>query len=946
MNSQFEKFLASSHLSGGNAAWVEELYESFLGDPNSVPDDWRRQFEAIHNGGSETPHGPVRERFLALGLNGRARAAAPVAYSGEQAQKQAAVLKLVNAYRIRGHQNADLDPLGLTERPKVPDLDPGFHGLTGQDLEAKFATGSLAAPNELPLREILGILRDTYCDTVGAEYMHIAETTERRWLQERLEGARGRFGFTKDERIHILERLTAAEGLERYLHTKYVGQKRFSLEGGDSLIPLLHGMIQRAGSQGVSEVVIGMAHRGRLNALVNILGKSPKELFEEFEGKVDLHDPAHSGDVKYHMGFSSDMATPGELVHLSMGFNPSHLEIINPVIAGSARARQTRRNDEARSEVLPVLIHGDAAFAGQGVIMELFNMSQARGFAVGGTVHVIINNQIGFTTSNPLDARSTFYCTEVAKMVQAPILHVNGDDPEAVVFCMQLALDYRMQFKKDVVLDLVCYRRHGHNEADEPAATQPIMYERIRSMPTTRELYAQRLEKDGLIDKDGVAKLQAAYRDALDEGHPVTEIHDGPFENKYIIDWTGRLAGTLDEKVDTAVPIDRIQPLAQQLLTLPEGFKLHPRVQRIMADRGKMAAGEIRMDWGFAETMAYGTLIQDGYRLRLVGQDSGRGTFFHRHANLHEQGSATVHTALSTLAPDEPRRVTIIDSLLSEEAVLGFEYGYASSDPQTLVIWEGQFGDFVNGAQVVIDQFISSGEAKWCRLAGIVMFLPHGYEGQGPEHSSARLERFLQLCAHNNMQVCVPTTPAQMFHLLRRQMLRATRKPLVVLTPKSLLRNKASTSTLDQLESGRFRRIIPDRLVQDAASAKRLVLCSGKVFYDLAAEREKREATDVPVVRVEQLYPFPRDLVVTELERFPNVTEVAWCQEEPMNQGAWYQIKHHLQACLREGQKLLYAGRGGSAAPAVGYYKLHVEQQKNLVDEALTLGKGSELVLE
>ncbi|MDX1570191.1 MAG: 2-oxoglutarate dehydrogenase E1 component [Xanthomonadales bacterium] len=944
MNSLLEKFKATSHLSGGNAAFVEDLYERYLSDPGEVPEEWRAYFDGLDGGnGADVSHAAVVERFRRLGeLAGlaatRQRGAS---YTALEAEKQAGVLKMVNAYRVRGHKKAQLDPLGLSHRPEIADLSLGAHGLTDADLDQVFNTGSLHAPSELTLREIVALVEATYCGPIGAEYMHITDTPERRWLQERLEGAAGEFAFDDAAKRSILEHLTMAEGLERYLHTKYVGQKRFSLEGGESLIPLLHGMIQGAGDQGVKEVVMGMAHRGRLNALVNILGKSPKELFEEFEGKVELHDERRSGDVKYHMGFSSELDTPGGRVHVAMGFNPSHLEIIDPVVAGSARARQTRRNDRRRQQVLPILIHGDAAFAGQGVVMELFNMSQARGFAVGGTVHVIVNNQIGFTTSNPLDARSTLYCTEVAKMVQAPILHVNGDDPEAVMFCMQLALDYRMTFNKDVVLDLVCYRRHGHNEADEPAATQPVMYRKVRSMTTTRELYAERLLDAGVMDEDGVKQMQTDYRDALDAGHPVAEIHDGPFESEYIVDWSTHLAGTLDEEVDTTVEPERVIELANKLQELPEGFELHARVQRIMDDRAKMAAGELRMDWGFAETMAYASLLDEGYEMRLVGQDSGRGTFFHRHAILHNQADATTYAPLESFS-DNPNAVTIIDSLLSEEAVLGFEYGYASSEPETLVIWEAQFGDFVNGAQVVIDQFISSGEAKWGRMCGLTMFLPHGYEGQGPEHSSARLERFMQLCAQNNMQVAVPTTPAQMFHLLRRQMLRKVRKPLIVMTPKSLLRNKASTSTLSQLSEGRFRTLIPDRFVKETDEVERLVLCSGKVFYDLALQRERLGHLKVPLARVEQLYPFPRDLLVRELARFPNVKEVVWCQEEPRNQGAWYEIKHHLKACIGDNQRLLYAGRARSAAPAVGHYALHAEQQQALVEAALSVGGGQD----
>jgi 2-oxoglutarate dehydrogenase E1 component len=645
---------ATSHLSGGNAAYVEQLYEDYLSDPANVPDQWRQWFDQIQTSGTKDQrHSPVKERFERLGrLSGKAAAASHEGeYTPEQARRQAGVLRLLNAYRVRGHQKAELDPLGLSHRPEVPDLELGFHGLSDADLGTSFNTGSLAGTTVLPLKEMIDLLENVYCRSVGAEYMHITDTTQREWMQQRLEVGRGDHGLSTRDKMYILEQLTHAEGLEKYLHTKYVGQKRFSLEGGDSLIPIMHGMIQRVGQQGIREVVMGMAHRGRLNVLVNILGKSPLLMFDEFEGRAKSDDPMHTGDVKYHMGFSSEMDTPGGVVHVALGFNPSHLEIIDPVVAGSARARQTRRGDLSHSEVMPVLIHGDAAFAGQGVITELFNMSQARGFRVGGSLHIIINNQIGFTTSNPLDVRSTLYCTEVAKMVQAPILHVNGDDPEAAMFVMQIASDFRAEFKKDVVIDLVCYRRHGHNEADEPAATQPMMYQKIRSMKTTRDLYADRLIKEDVTTPQGVKQLADAYRDALDEGHPVAEIHEGPFRNPFVIDWAPYLKGDLNQEVDTTVTPEIAQELSNRLLDIPEGFELHGRVRRIYDDRAKMAAGEIPMDWGFAENLAYATLLNQGFGLRLVGQDAGRGTFFHRHAVLHNQVDGSVFTPLSTLAP-------------------------------------------------------------------------------------------------------------------------------------------------------------------------------------------------------------------------------------------------------------------------------------------------------
>ncbi|MCH8477544.1 MAG: 2-oxoglutarate dehydrogenase E1 component [Wenzhouxiangella sp.] len=924
----------ASHLSGANAAYVEELYESWLDDADSVPSHWQQLFADLSGGArDDSRHLAMLEYFRGLGQNGLLQSGMPMA----EDYKQAGVLRLINAYRVRGHQRARLDPLNLSERPEVPDLELGFHSLSEADLKTSFHTGSLAAPDHLPLAEIIDICRRTYCGSIGVEYMHIADTTQRRWLQQRLESTRGNYTPSQEERLRLLEKLTAAEGMEKYLHSKYVGQKRFSLEGGESLIPLFDTLIRHCGSQGVKEMVIGMAHRGRLNVLVNVLGKSPGELFAEFEGTIAKDDPNRSGDVKYHMGFSSDVRTPGGIMHLALAFNPSHLEIVNPVVAGSARARQTRLGDARREQVLPVLVHGDAAIAGQGVVMELLNMSQARGFAIGGTFHIVVNNQIGFTTSNPLDARSTLYCTEVAKMVQAPILHVNADDPEAVLYATRLAADFRREFKKDVIIDLVCYRRHGHNEADEPAATQPRMYQVIRALDPIRKQYADLLRKDGLLDDAGVDRIASEYRDRLDAGEPVVELV--PDEEALVTtDWTPFLEADWREAAETRLSTEEVRRLNEVLTELPEGFELHKQVQRIVEARRKMAAGEQAMDWGFAETMAYASLIQAGHGLRLVGQDSGRGTFFHRHAVLHNQADGTPYLSLSRLAKD-PSRVTVIDSLLSEEAVLGFEYGYAPAAPGSLVIWEAQFGDFVNGAQVVIDQFITSGEAKWGRLCGLVMFLPHGYEGQGPEHSSARLERFMQLCSGNNIQVCVPSLPAQMFHMLRRQMLRPFRKPLIVMTPKSLLRHKASTSTLDDLARGEFQVVIDDPAEPNPDKVRRVVFCAGKVYFDLDAQRREDNVDNVAIVRVEQLYPFPRDEVQEIIALYDQADEVVWCQEEPLNQGAWFQIRHHLQACVRDEQKLRYVGREGAASPAVGYYQVHLQQQKRLVSQALTLGE-------
>ncbi|MDX1593935.1 MAG: 2-oxoglutarate dehydrogenase E1 component [Gammaproteobacteria bacterium] len=938
MKPSFKALLESSHLYGGNATFIEELYDQYLENPKSVAEPWRDFFDRMQGEGlRDRSHQPVIESFRRRDGGAQVVVRTAGEMDARAAEKQAAVLRLINAWRVRGHQKAKIDPLDLKQElhePPPRDLDPLFHHLTEQDMETVFNTGSLVAPERMKLRDIIDFCVEVYGGTIGAEYMHITRTPEKRWIQARLEGSRAKLELDSGRRKALLERLTAAEGLERYLHSKYVGQKRFSLEGGESLIPMLDEMLQRAGSHGIKETALGMAHRGRLNVLVNILGKSPRDLFEEFEGKKKKENGKGSGDVKYHMGFSSDMETAGGRLHLALGFNPSHLEIINPVIEGSVRARQQRRSDHTGKQVLPILIHGDAAFAGQGVVMETLQMSNTRGYTTGGTVHIVINNQVGFTTSNPVDSRSTFHCTEVAKMVQAPIFHVNGDDPEAVLFITQLALDYRMEFGKDVVIDLVCYRRHGHNEADEPSATQPMMYKIIRQRPTTRQLYAESLIEDGVIDKADVEKMVTDYRDTLDAGKLAARGIVPSQPSEFSVDWTPYLGHEWSDEGDTSVDASRLRQLADKLLDLPEGLELHPRVARIYSDRRKMAAGAAPADWGFAETMAYASLLTEGYPVRLSGQDCGRGTFFHRHAVLHNQKDGVGYIPLQNLAEDQAHFI-VIDSLLSEEAVMGFEYGFATADPHSLVIWEGQFGDFANGAQVVIDQFISSGESKWGRLCGLALFLPHGFEGQGPEHSSARLERYLQLCAEYNMQVCVPTTPAQIFHLIRRQVVRKYRKPLVVMTPKSLLRHKLAISSLEELTSGQYQVIIDEIDDIDAAKVRRVVLCAGKVYYDLLEARRSSEIDDVAIVRMEQLYPFPREALVKLMKRYPNAKEAVWCQEEPRNQGSWYQQRHHYKICIGNKRKLYYAGRNASASPAVGSFAEHAAQQQRLVEKAL-----------
>ncbi len=927
---------ATTPLSGGNATYVESLYEQFLQDPTSVDPQWREYFTRLRAGASgEVPHGPLRTALLE-----RARlpqATNPVDARHEASAKQGAVSRLIQVYANRGHLVARLDPLGISQSatPRVLDLE--YFGLTAADLETEFFTGSRvekAVPRFMKLKDILEQLKLIYCETIGAEFAHVSDSEERLWLQDRYQEGRVLHRFSPEEQRAILWQLTAAEGLERYLHTKYVGQKRFSLEGGESLIPLLDDLIQQGGVKGVEEGVIGMAHRGRLNVLANILGKEPGILFSEFEGHYDVNHMKGSGDVKYHKGFSADLKTPGGNLHVALAFNPSHLEVVNPVVEGSVRARQERRGDERGDKVVPVLIHGDAAFAGQGVVMETLQLSQARGFYTGGTLHVIVNNQVGFTTSDPRDARSTLYCSDVAKMIEAPIFHVNGDDPEAVVFVARLALDYRMQFHKDIVIDLVCYRRHGHNEADEPAATQPVMYQVIRKHPTTRKLYADRLIAAGAITEAGAGEMVEQYRRGLDEGKPQARASLGLIGNKYTVDWTQYLDADWHESVRTAIDPETLRALGRTLTTFPQDFSLHPRVAQVIANREKMIGGELPLDWGCAELLAYAALLKDGYPIRIVGQDSARGTFFHRHAVLHDQATGRTFIPLQHVASGQPR-FAIIDSVLSEEAVVGFEYGYSTTEPNALNVWEGQFGDFVNGAQVIIDQFISSGEAKWGRLSGLTLFLPHGYEGQGPEHSSARLERFLQLSAENNMQVCVPSTPAQMFHMLRRQMLRGFRKPLIVMTPKSLLRHKQSASELREITNGRFANVFDDVSQPAPAQVSRIVFCSGKVYFDLHEYRVKHELRDVAVVRVEQLYPFPIEEYAALVRKYLNARAIVWCQEEPQNQGAWYQIRHRLLEPLTTRHVLLYAGRAPAAAPATGIHQMHEEQQHALVAAAL-----------
>ena len=945
--SVYAAYSGNTYLFGGNAPYVEEMYENYLANPGSVPDTWRSYFDALQHvpasdgsDAKDVPHLPVINAFAERAKQGGTKVVQASA-DVEMGRKRTAVQQLIAAYRNVGQRWADLDPLQRTERPVIHELKPSFYGFSDADQEAVFDTSNtFFGKDRMSLRELLNALRETYCGTVGPEYMYITNQAEKRWWQQKLESIRSKPSFNTDKKKHILDRLTAAEGLERFLHTKFVGQKRFSLEGGESFIAAMDELIQQAGAKGVQEIVIGMAHRGRLNVLVNTLGKMPGDLFAEFDHTAPEDLPA--GDVKYHQGFSSDVTTPGGPVHLSLAFNPSHLEIVNPVVEGSVRARMDRRGDRRGDQVLPVLVHGDAAFAGQGVNQETLALAQTRGYTTGGTVHLIINNQIGFTTSDPRDLRSTLYCTDIVKGVESPVLHVNGDDPEAVVLATQLALEYRMEFRKDVVVDIICFRKLGHNEQDTPSLTQPLMYKKIAQHPGTRKLYADRLASQGMPDTLG-DEMAKAFRAAMDAGKHTVDPVLTNFKSKYAVDWSPFLGKKWTDVGETAIPLAEWKRLAEKITTIPESVTPHQLVRKVYDDRAAMGRGDIPVDWGMGEHMAFASLVASGYPVRLSGEDCGRGTFTHRHAVIHDQKrekwDVGIYVPLENVA-DNQAPFVVIDSILSEEAVLGFEYGYASNDPNTLVIWEAQFGDFANGAQVVIDQFIASGEVKWGRVNGITLMLPHGYEGQGPEHSSARLERFMQLSADTNMQVVQPTTASQIFHILRRQMVRNLRKPLIIMTPKSLLRAKDAASPLSEFTKGGFQTVIGESKALKADKVKRVIACSGKVYYDLVKKREEKGADEVAILRVEQLYPFPHKVFASELRKFPNATEILWCQDEPQNQGAWFFIQHNIHENMVEGQKLGYSGRAASASPAVGYSHLHQEQQKALVEGAFAKLKG------
>ncbi len=930
-----QELLNSSFMAGSNQSYIEQLYEDFLIDPESVDDSWRKIFQqiSINELNPEQLHSITRDYFRRLAKE--THRYSPNVSDPEVNSKQLRVLQLINAFRFRGHQNANLDPIKLRYKAPIPDLELSFHHLSEADYEQVFNLGSYAFGQEnMKLGDLYQALRKNYCGPIGVEYMYITSTEEKNWIQQRMEAVIGLPTFSREEKLRFLQDLTAAEGLERYLGARYPGAKRFSLEGGDGLIPMLKEIIRHTARNGGQEVVLGMAHRGRLNVLVNVMGKRPNDLFDEFAGKHKEH--LGTGDVKYHQGFSSDFQTNDKQIHLTLTFNPSHLEIVSPVVMGSVRARRDRNNISENNRILPVTIHGDAAVIGQGIVQETLNMSQARAYEVGGTVRIVINNQIGFTTSFPQDCRSSEYCTDIAKMIQAPIFHVNGDNPEAIAFVTRLAIDFRNTFKRDVVIDLYCYRRHGHNEADEPSATQPMMYQKIRKHPTPRKIYADQLIEQQVITTEDATEMLNVYRDALEQGNCVVS-EWRKVETKPVA-WSSYLRNSWDDEYAHQFDRQRLKELAATISQVPDSVVIHPRVAKIYQDRTLMALGEKSFDWGGAEMLAYATLVDQGIPIRISGEDSGRGTFFHRHAVVHNQKDGSSYIPLEHVRTGQGH-FQVWDSVLSEAAVLAFEYGYATAAPRTLTIWEAQFGDFANGAQVVIDQFISSGEQKWGRMCGLVMLLPHGYEGQGPEHSSARLERYLQLCAEQNIQVCIPSTPAQVYHMMRRQALRGIRRPLIVMSPKSLLRHPLAVSTLDELANGTFQLAIGEIDKLATKQVKRIILCSGKIYYDLLEQRRKNKQTNVAIIRIEQLYPFPHQVMLELLKPYHHVRDFVWCQEEPLNQGAWYCSQHNFREVIPDKAVLRYAGRPASASPAVGYLSVHQKQQQDLINDALYIDK-------
>ena len=925
----------SSHISAGHAAYLEDLYETFIHDPDNLSKEWLDFFTSLPkhpNSNGEISHQKIIKEFKNLS---RSKVISKTKKSVDE--RQGKVIRLIQSYRNRGHLKAKLDPLGMMERRVIEDLGIEFHGLSYEDLDQEFYTDTFTDSKKLTLREILKRLEEIYCGNIGIECNHILDSNERRWFQKKFESKLKDYDFSKKQQLNIYERLNSAEGLAKYLSAKYPGMKRFGIDGAEALVPLIESVIQDCGSMGASQICFGMAHRGRLNLLVNVLGKLPSELFSAFDEDFEL-EGASTGDVKYHLGFSSNFETPGGEVHVSLFNNPSHLEIVDPVVIGSVRARQDRIGDNDRSKVVPVLLHGDASFSGQGVVMESLQMSQTRGFNVGGTIHIIVNNQIGFTTSNIEDSRSTDYSSDVAKIIQAPVIHVNGDDPEMVINAAKIACKYRNKFKKDIVIDLFCYRRRGHNEADDPSATQPLMYEKISKHPSVLSQYEDFLKEEGILTLEKAKKIKSDYRKSLEGGEVVAKNLSINPNDELWFDWEPHLDVKWWPKVKTSFNKKSFKELGQNIANVPKTFNLGSQASKIFEDRKKMTSSEIPINWGYAEIMAYASLLKEGYPIRITGQDVRRGTFSHRHACVFDSKTGMGYIPLSEIANQNDTRFDIYDSLLSEEAVLGFEYGYSATWPSGLTIWEAQFGDFVNGAQVVIDQFIVSAQHKWDRLSGLVMLLPHGYEGQGPEHSSARIERFLQLCASENIQVCVPSSPKQIFHLLRRQAIRKMRTPLIVISPKSLLRSPNAVSSLDDLTDGSFACVIDDK-IKESNKVKKAIMCSGKVFYELLQKRDEEKRDDIALIRIEQLYPFPYDDLEEILTKYQNAKEFVWCQEEPLNQGAWFSHRHRIQRVLDrldDDKVVNLVSRPAAAAPAVGLMKLHLEQQKQVINEAIS----------
>ncbi|CAL8479012.1 2-oxoglutarate dehydrogenase E1 component [Caballeronia sp. S22] len=922
----------NSFLFGANAPYVEEQYEAYLGDPASVTDEWRAWFDALNDmpaiDGSDRddePHAPVVSSFIELA---KGRHDTPMSRDGglALARKQVAVQALIAAFRTVGTRTARLDPLQWEPPRALVELTPAYYGLTAADMTTRFSTADTYFFDEdATLKEIVAALEQTYTGTLGAEFMHLTDANERRWWQMRLESTRAKPSFSTADKRRFLERLSAAEGLEKHLHTRYVGQKRFSLEGGESLIVLLDELVRYGASKKVRSVVMGMAHRGRLNVLVNVAGKPLDALFDEFEGRHA--DTLPEGDVKYHKGFSTVTQTADGPVEVVLAFNPSHLEIVNPVVQGMARAKADAIMSDDAGSVLPVEIHGDAAMSGQGVVMETLSLSYTRGHGTGGTVHVVVNNQIGFTTSDPRDTRSSFYATDIVKLIEAPVLHVNGDDPEAVAMAVRLALDYRTEFRRSVVIDLVCFRKHGHQEQDTPAITQPLMYRAIAAHPGVRTLYARKLIAQGAMTAEQVEALVGARREVFDQAR-----------GSEVIEASGAADAAISTRYEPPSP-EQVSVLARRISSVPDGYELHPLVNKLLNSRRDMASGKKPLDWGMAEHLAFASLLHAGVDVRLSGQDSARGTFNHRHAMLHNQKRASradgVFIPLDHVR-DVQGRFTVTNSILSEAAVLAFEYGYSTVNRDALVIWEAQFGDFANGAQVVIDQFIAAGAAKWGQRSALTLLLPHGQEGAGPEHASARLERYLQLSAQDNMRVTQPTTPAQMFHLLRMQALAFDRRPLVVMTPKSLLRHAEAVSTLDDLAHGAFRELLPDEALDAArdGNVERVIVTSGKAYFELLDYRRKHGIDDTPIIRVEQLYPFPSDGLAAVLARYPNVKRVIWCQEEARNQGAWSFVEPQLREILPAGATLSYVGPAASASTAPGYHGEHIARQSDVITRA------------